>query len=180
MILSVYRLGPAFVLVFRVHERRIYKLKIGTRVCKCTCRERANCSHAFYLLTNILKADIRDFGRESPMSLCLSNRFDRMLSDRMELPKTMRLREGEQFDCLICQDPIEHVPTHWNCPQCKNVHVHNKCLNKWFAKSLTCPFCRFGIHSRVHDKPDAEDPLALLVAYTSYSNTNLLIRCLFD
>jgi hypothetical protein len=43
--------------------------------------------------------------------------------------------------CIICDEILNDSIIYMNC-DCKSSAYHNKCINEWLDKSISCPTCR--------------------------------------
>lgn len=47
----------------------------------------------------------------------------------------------DELCCIICDEILNDGIIYMNC-DCKSSAYHNKCINDWLDKSITCPTCR--------------------------------------
>ena len=44
--------------------------------------------------------------------------------------------------CIICYEKCNYIC--WKCKTCRNT-LHHECMEKWYKKSRTCPYCRTNV-----------------------------------
>ncbi len=52
---------------------------------------------------------------------------------------------SERPECLICFQPYD-INSAWKCRECGQT-CHQYCIEQWYERSPTCPFCRHDILS---------------------------------
>lgn len=64
-----------------------------------------------------------------------------VITDAPENEKRL-MDETNTFICIICSEEIDSSTSIVECHLCHKYVGHVLCVNKWFEKHSTCPYCR--------------------------------------